>query len=193
MPAFRYGLRSRVPPITVDDYRRRAARAIPPMVWAYLDGGAEDEVTLRANRDAFRRWSLRSRVLADVSRIDLTTVVAGETLSMPILAAPTGLSGLAHPSGEVAVARATESLGTRAIVSTAASYSIEEVAEASGVTHYFQLYPWLDRATGARDLTRSLLDRARSAGYHALVITVDAPTMGNREGERRKGMERRRS
>jgi L-lactate dehydrogenase (cytochrome)/(S)-mandelate dehydrogenase len=158
------------------------------MPWAYLDGGAEDHVTLDANRAAFARWSLRSRVLSGAEGGDLATRVGGEALALPILLAPTGLTGLAHPQGEVGAARAAERAGTRAIVSTAASYSLEEVAAATAAAHMFQLYPWVDEAAGARDLTESLIARAKRAGYAALVVTVDAPTMGNRERERRAGM-----
>ena len=98
-PAFQYRLRTARPLVCVEDYRRAALRALPKMVWAYLDGGAEDERTLRANRDAFSKWVLRQRVLAGNAEIDTSVTLDGEQLALPVLLAPTGLAGLAHWSG----------------------------------------------------------------------------------------------
>jgi L-lactate dehydrogenase (cytochrome)/(S)-mandelate dehydrogenase len=184
MTAFKYRLRSASEPLSVDDYRALAFRRVPAMAWAYLERGAESEVTLAANREAFSRWSLRQRVLTGVESARLGVEIAGLELSLPVLAAPTGLSGIAHPSGEPAIARAAERKGTRAVISTAASYSIEEVAEAVGENHFFQLYP------GPADtgMTEGFIDRAARAGYAGLMITVDTATIGNREAERRAGM-----
>jgi len=154
------------------------------MAWAYIDRGAETEATLAANRIAFSRWSLRQRVLTGVEEPRLAAEVAGVPLSMPILLAPTGLSGMAHASGEPALARAAERAGTRAVVSTAASYSIEEVAAATAERHFFQLYP----GPAGTDLTERFIDRARDAGYAGLMVTVDTPAIGNRDAERRAGM-----
>lgn len=154
------------------------------MAWAYLERGAESETTLIANRDAFARWALRQRVLTGTSAANLGVEVAGVGLSMPILAAPTGLSGLAHSGGEPAIARAAERKGTRAVVSTAASYSIEEVATATAERHFFQLYP----GPLGSDLTERFIERAGRSGYAGLIVTVDTPAVGNREAERRAGM-----
>ncbi len=180
--AFR--LRAAPQPTSVDDYRRRARRRVPRMAWAYIDRGAETEATLAANRTAFSRWALRQRVLTGVEEPRLATAVGGVPLSMPIMLAPTGLSGLAHASGEPALARAAERAGTRAVVSTAASYSIEEVAAATAEHHFFQLYP----GPAGTDLTERFIDRARDAGYAGLMVTVDTPAIGNRDAERRAGM-----
>src|ERR1700741_3308946 len=117
MPTFRYRLRA-AEPQSVEDYRVLAERGVPRMAWAYLERGAESEVTLDANRIAFSRWSLRQRVLTGTTAGNLGVEVGGVPLSMPILAAPTGLSGLAHPRGEPAIARAAGRKGTRAVVST---------------------------------------------------------------------------
>jgi L-lactate dehydrogenase (cytochrome)/(S)-mandelate dehydrogenase len=182
--AFAYRLRAAPRPTSVDDYRRRARRRVPRMAWAYIDRGAETETTMAANRSAFARWSLRQRVLTGVEEPRLAAEVGGVPLSMPILLAPTGLSGLAHASGEPALARAAERAGTRAVVSTAASYSIEEVATATGERHFFQLYP----GPAGTDLTERFIDRARQAGYAGLMVTVDTPAIGNRDAERRAGM-----
>jgi len=118
----------------------------------------------------------------------VSTAIGGETLSLPVILAPTGLTGLAHWSGELAAAQAAEAAGTRATLSTAASYSLEEVARGTTSNHWFQLYPWGDKGLSATSLSASLLDRARDAGYRTLVVTVDVPIQGNRTGERRTGM-----
>lgn len=182
MSSFQYRWRTRTPLVSVIDYRNAARRALPKMVWAYLDGGAEDERTLRRNRDAFADWLLRQRVLTGHGVVDISAAVAGESLDLPVLLAPTGLTGLAHWSGELAAARAAEQAGTRLCLSTASSYSLEEVAGATSQGHWFQLYPWGD------EFMDSMIDRARGAGYRTLVITVDVPVQGNRTGERRTGM-----
>ncbi|KHO26707.1 alpha-hydroxy acid dehydrogenase [Mycolicibacterium setense] len=176
-------MRTRAPLVSVGDYRRAARRALPAMVWAYLDGGAEDERTLHANRAAFANWTLRQRVLAGHSHTDLGVTIDGQKLELPVMLAPTGLTGLAHWSGELAAAQAAERAGTRLTLSTASSYSIEEVAAGTSADHWFQLYPW-----GDGPFSDSILGRARDAGYRTLVVTVDVPVQGNRTGERRTGM-----
>lgn len=174
-------------PITVEDYRRRARRAVPGMVWAYVDGGADAEWTMAENRNAFDRWTLRPRVLTGSSGSTLATTVAGTELSLPVFLSPTGMTGLVHPDGERAAARAAEATGTRAVISTASSYTTEEIADATTCDHFFQLYPWTSQTTG-EPLSGSFITRARSAGYAALFVTVDVPTGGNRLGERKRGM-----
>ncbi len=187
-PAFQYRLQTRHPLVCVEDYRRAAMRALPRMVWAYLDGGAEDERTMRANRDAFAKWSLRQRVLTGNAGVDTSVTLNGERLALPVVLAPTGLAGLAHWSGELGAARAAERAGTRLTLSTASSYSIEEVAAGTAADHWFQLYPWGDRAVAGASFMDSMLDRARDCGYRTAVVTVDVPVQGNRIGERRTGM-----
>lgn len=170
--------------ISVEDYRRRAKRRVPRMIWAYVDGGADDEVTLRENQAAFRRLRLRSRVLTGHPGRDLTTTVAGVPIKIPILFAPTGLTGLSHWQGDLAAARAAESRGTRYVVSTASSWTIEEIVRQTQEPPFFQLYPQ------EGDLAARLMDRAWASGCRVLMLTVDVPVLGNREGERRLGMER---
>ena len=189
MPAVRFELRSSTKPISVDDYRIHARRAVPKMVWSYIDGAADDLVSLKANRSAFRRWNLLPRVLAGIPAPDLGTEIAGVPLSLPVLLAPTGLSGLAHWTGDMGGAQAAERAGTRSIISTAASYSPEEIAAATRQHHFFQLYPWTDSTTDAQALTRSFIARARDAGFTALFVTVDTAAKGNREAELRNGMD----
>jgi isopentenyl diphosphate isomerase/L-lactate dehydrogenase-like FMN-dependent dehydrogenase len=170
--------------ITVDDYRRVASRRLPEMIWSYVDGGADDLITLEDNRAAFKRWTLRPRMLAGIKKCDLGTTVAGEPVSLPVLLAPTGLAGLSHWRGDVAAARAAERCGTRYILSTASSWTIEEVAEATSADHFFQLY------ARSGPLTESLLRRAWDSGNRVMFLTVDTPVVGNRVWERKAGMGR---
>lgn len=153
------------------------------MVWSYVDGGADGQVTLSDNRNGFLKWRLRQRSLTGISKPALATRMAGEAVSLPIAFAPTGLSGLTRWNGDVAAARAAEAEGTRLCLSTGSSWTLEEVAAATGKDHWFQLYPF-----GNRKKVGELLARAQDAGYRALFVTVDVPVRGNREGERETGM-----
>lgn len=168
--------------VTVEDYRNAARRRVPKMVWSYIDEGADELATLRGNRDAFARWRLRSKVLTGVGSPDLSTSVADVPLSMPVLLAPTGFLGLAHWKADINAARAAERRGTRFVVSTATTWSLEEIREASPTDHFFQLYP------REGQVAANLMRRAWQAGYRVLMVTVDVPTIGNREAERRNGM-----
>jgi 4-hydroxymandelate oxidase len=167
--------------LNLQDYERRASELLPRMVFEYFVGGAEDELTLRDNRSAWQRLRFRPRVLTDVSRCDLSTTVLGQKISLPLLTAPCGFNALAHPEGECAVARAVSRAGTVHVVSTAATYSLEEVAAAApdGI-RWFQLYCYKDRA-----ITQNLVERATAAGYQAICLTADAPFVGRRERDLR--------
>jgi L-lactate dehydrogenase (cytochrome) len=166
----------------IAELRDLARRRVPRAVFDFVDGAAGDEVTLRRNECDFAQLALLPRVLVDVSSVDLSTTVLGRPVALPLLAAPTGLTGLTHHRGEAAVARAAHSAGTISVLSAMASYTIEDVAaEASGPL-WFQLYMWRDRG-----LVRDLMARARAAGYAALVITVDVPLAGARERDKRNG------
>jgi isopentenyl diphosphate isomerase/L-lactate dehydrogenase-like FMN-dependent dehydrogenase len=175
MPVFEYRLSSNVGPITIEDYRQLARRRLPDMVWSYIDYGAEDLRTMLSNRDAFARYALRRRVLTGREATDIGTTIGGRPIALPVLLAPTGLAGLSHWTGERGAARAAEAAGTLSILSTASSYSLEEVAAGTRKGHFFQLYPWADLATGRHDLALSLIKRARDAGYQAMFVTVDVP------------------
>jgi L-lactate dehydrogenase (cytochrome)/(S)-mandelate dehydrogenase len=168
--------------ITVEDYRAEARRRVPRMVWSYIDEGADDLATLKGNREAFARYQLRSNVLTGVGTPDVTTTVAGVPLSMPVMLAPTGFLGLAHWKADINAAKAAEKAGTRFVVSTATTWSLEEIREASNTDHFFQLYP------REGEVAANLMRRAWAAGYRVLMVTVDVPTIGNREAERRNGM-----
>jgi L-lactate dehydrogenase (cytochrome) len=188
MGTFQFRLATKPPPLSVDDYRRLARRAVPDMVWAYVEDGAEDMVTMSANRAAFSRYALRTRVLTGGEATDLSVGIGGARLSLPVLLAPTGLAGLSHWTGERGAAEGAERSGTLSIVSTSSSYSFEEVAQSTAERHFFQLYPSADAVTGMRELTESLIERAQRAGYRGMVVSVDVPARGNRETEIRRGM-----
>jgi isopentenyl diphosphate isomerase/L-lactate dehydrogenase-like FMN-dependent dehydrogenase len=180
MGPFEFRWRSAERLISVEDYRLAAARRVPRVVWEYIDGGADDLVTVRRNVEAFRRWSLRARMMTGHTERRLATTVAGVELDLPVLLAPTGAMGLAQWRGDLAAARAAEAAGTRLILSTASSWSIEEVAAGTRAGHFFQLSP-------GGEHTATLMQRAWQSGYRALFVTVDVPVLGNREGERRWG------
>ncbi|HKF77734.1 MAG TPA: alpha-hydroxy acid oxidase [Candidatus Dormibacteraeota bacterium] len=168
--------------LTVEDYRRESQRRLPRAVFDFIDGGAEDEVTLRRNREAFGRIGLVPRVLADVHEVDTATSVLGRRLASPLLLAPTGLCGMATSRGEIPSARAAVEAGVIFTASCMSSVTLEEIAREAPGEHWFQLYVWRDRG-----LTRSLIDRAAAAGYRALVVTVDTPVLGRRERDLRNG------
>ena len=168
--------------INIDDLRRLAMRRLPRAVFDFADGGAEDEWTLRANRLDFSKLVFRPRVLVDVSRRDQTTTILGQTVSSPLIVAPTGLAGMLYARGEIAAARAAAKRNVIFTLSTLGACSIEEVAEASSGPLWFQLYVMKDR-----DVTRKLVERAQRAGYKALCLTVDLPVLGQRERDLRNG------
>ena len=168
--------------VNIGDLRRAARRRLPRAVFDYIDGGAEDEWTLRANSADFARYAFRPRTLVDVSERDLSTTVLGQSIALPVIMAPTGLTGLFARNGEVAAARAAAARGTIYTLSTMSVLSIEDVAQAAPGPLWFQLYVWRDR-----EITRSLVQRARAAGYRALVLTVDTAVLGQRERDVRNG------
>jgi 4-hydroxymandelate oxidase len=162
------------------DYEERAREVLPKQAYDYYAGGAEDEWTLRENREAFQRFVLRPRVLVNVSKRDISTTVLGQGVSMPVLIAPTALHRMADPEGEVATARAAAAFGTVMALSSLASRTIEDVARAGSGPRWFQLYVMQDRG-----LTEELIERASRAGYGALVLTVDLPVLGWRDRDER--------
>ena len=139
-------------------------------------------MTLRANREAFDRLAIRYRTLVDVSTRTLETTVLGTPVTTPMLIAPTAMQKLAHPEGEVATARAAHRAGTVMVVSTTATTSLRDVVAAAPGPMWFQLYIYRDRG-----LTRALIEGAAEAGYRAIMLTVDAPTLGRRERDIRLG------
>jgi L-lactate dehydrogenase (cytochrome) len=168
--------------VSVADLRTIAKRRLPRGVFDYIDGGAEDELTLAANTEAYRRVTFKPRVLRDVSEIDTSSTLLGKTLSMPLVLAPTGFTRMAHPQGELAVARAAERAGVPYALSTLGTRSIEELAATGASRLWFQVYVWRDRG-----LVSELVQRAAASGYEALCLTVDAQVFGKRERDARRG------
>jgi L-lactate dehydrogenase (cytochrome) len=168
--------------VNVADLRLLARRRLPRVVFDYLDGGAEDEVTLRANTAAFETVTFRPRYAAPLPDVDLRVRVLGTGLSFPALLAPVGYSRLMHPDGEVGAARAAGEAGTAYILSTISGHPLEKVRVASRGPVWFQLYQ-----VGGRAAAEDALQRARAAGYSALVVTIDTPVAGLRERDARNG------
>ena len=162
--------------VSVFDYEAAAREKLPRTAYDYYRSGANDELTLHENHAAYERIKLKPKVLIDTSKRDLTTTVLGQTLSMPIMVAPTAFHRMAHPEGEVATARAAGKAGALMMLSTLSTSSIEEVLpEATGPV-WFQLYVYKDR-----EATLSLVERAVSQGCTAIALTVDAQVWGRRE------------
>ena len=166
-------------PLNVWDYEALARERLDPGPHGYYAGGAGDELTLRDNVEAYLRWQLRPRMLIDVETCTTATTVLGEEISMPLIVAPVAFQRVAHPEGEVAMARAARAAGTIMCYSTLATSTPAEVAE-TGAQRWFQLYVFRDEG-----VTRNLIAQARELGYSALVLTIDAPVRGNRERDLR--------
>lgn len=169
------GLTGATPAMTTDLTRleEAAAAVLTPEVLGYVAGGAGAGATMRANREAFDRWKIVPRMLTDATDRDLSATLLGTELPAPVLLAPVGVQSIVHPDAELATARAAAGLGVPMILSTASSRTIEQVADASGDgPRWFQLY-W----PGDREVCASILERARKAGYTALVVTLDTWTL----------------
>jgi isopentenyl diphosphate isomerase/L-lactate dehydrogenase-like FMN-dependent dehydrogenase len=177
--------RSVQPPrvLNIEDLRRAAKRRLPSVVFDYIDGGAEDEWTLRANCRAFREVTFRPRCAVAVPSCDLRTVVLGTSFSMPLILAPVGSSRLIHPRGEEAAARAASAAGIAYVLSTFSGCRLEDVAAASSAPVWYQLY-----LAGGRDCALPALDRAKAAGFSTLVVTIDTAVAGMRERDFRNGV-----
>jgi 4-hydroxymandelate oxidase len=166
--------------INLFGYEQLAKEHLSQMAFDYYSSGAWDEVTLRDNLAAFTRVKLRPKMLVDVSKINLTTQVLGESLQLPLLIAPMAFQCLADPEGEIATALAAEIAGVGMVLSTLATKSLEEVATVAKGLQWFQLYIHKDQG-----LTQALVQRAYTAGYKAICLTVDAPMLGKRERDQR--------
>jgi isopentenyl diphosphate isomerase/L-lactate dehydrogenase-like FMN-dependent dehydrogenase len=169
--------------VNIEDLRRMAQRRLPRSVFDYLDGGAEGELTLAENCRAFRDVLFRPRGAVAVGNCDLKIQVLGHELAFPAMLAPVGYSRLMHPEGEVAAAHAAGEAGTGYILSTISGHKLEDVKAASKGPCWYQLY-----LMGGREAAEGSIDRARRAGFSALVITVDTPVAGLRERDPRNGM-----
>lgn len=170
-------------PINVAEVEARAAGSLEEGPWGYYAGGAGDERTLRANATAWAEHELVPRVLVDVEHVSTATTVLGTEVSMPIVVAPVALQRMAHADGEPGMARAAAEAGTIMTLSTLATSDAAEVAAAApGAPRWYQLYVTRDRS-----VSQSLVDAAVEHGYHAVVVTVDAPVPGRRERDLRTG------
>jgi isopentenyl diphosphate isomerase/L-lactate dehydrogenase-like FMN-dependent dehydrogenase len=169
--------------VNIADLRRAAKRRLPQVVFDYIDGGADSEITLRENCRAFETVTFRPRCAVATPSCDLSTTVLGMPLSMPILLAPVGSSRMFYPRGEEVAARAAGAAGTAYILSTLSGCLLEDVAAASAGPVLYQLY-----LLGGRDAALATIDRAKKAGYRALVVTIDTPVAGLRERDLRNGV-----
>src|SRR6266571_125290 len=176
--------RSVEPPrvLNIEDLRRRAKRRLPRVVFDYIDGGAENESTLRANCGAFETMTLRPRCAVATPVCDLRTTVLGTSVSMPLILAPVGSCRLMFPRGEEEAARAAGEAGIICTLSTLSGCRLEDVASASRGPVWYQLY-----LVGGRDCALAGIDRARKAGFSALVVTIDTPVAGFRGRDLRNG------
>jgi isopentenyl diphosphate isomerase/L-lactate dehydrogenase-like FMN-dependent dehydrogenase len=161
-------------PIAVAELEAAALEAMDPNAVAYVFAGAGTEDTMRANREAFRRWRIAPRMLRDVSARDLSTTVLDAEMAAPVMLAPVGAQKINHTDGELATARAAAEMGLPMVASSVSAYSLEEIAEANGDgTRWFQLYWAVDD-----EIAESFVERAETAGYSAIVLTVDAFMLG---------------
>src|SRR5947207_5189626 len=169
--------------INIHDLRHLAQGRLPRVVFDYLDGGAESEVTLRENCRVFDDVTFRPRQAVAIPECDLRTRVLSADLAFPAILAPIGYSRLMHPGGEIAAAAAAEEAGLAYTLSTISGHKLENVRAASKGPVWYQLY-----LVGGREVAEGAIDRARRAGFSALVVTIDTPVAGMRERDPRNGM-----
>src|SRR3984893_17960530 len=166
--------------LNIADLREIARRRLPSFAFEYVEGGAEDEVTLRANCEALERLRLIPQTLVDTAARHHRTAILGRPANAPLVIAPTGLNGMLHPQGDLALARAAARLGVPFTLSTMSTTRLEDVASRAGGRLWMQLYLLKERA-----IARDIMQRAAAAGYEALVFTTDANVFGNREWDQR--------
>jgi L-lactate dehydrogenase (cytochrome) len=167
----------------IDELRRSARRVIPRPVFDYVDGAADEELSMAANVRAFRRWRFQPRALTGITTVDTATRLLDRDLPLPLVLAPTGYTRMMHPAGESGAARAAQRHGLPYTLSTMSTTSIEDVAAAAQPDLWFQLYIQKDEG-----LTKELVNRAEAAGYRVLVVTVDTFVTGHRTRDERNGL-----
>ena len=165
-----------------DDFRKLAKKKLPSPIFHYIDGGADDEITLKRNTDSFNNCDLIPNVLANVGKPDLTTTIFGKKINLPVFLSPTAMQRLYHYEGDKASARAAEKFGTFYSMSSMANTSIEEISNISSGPKLFQLYVHKDKA-----ITDDLIERSKRAGFDGMCLTVDTLVAGNRERDHRTG------
>lgn len=173
--AFQHGgLEQAAHALDVFDFEAAAQKLVPPAHWGYLMSGVDGEATLRANREGFDRYQLRARRFVDVSRIDLSTTLFGQTYSSPIALCPIGSAGAFHADGEKAAAAAARTKNQLLMMSTQATFSVEDITKARGGPIWYQLY-----TTSNLQITRRLVQRAEAAGCPVVAVTIDTPNGRN--------------
>jgi len=165
-----------------DDYRKLAKKKLPSPIFHYIDGGADDEVTLKRNTESFNSCDLIPNVLSDVSNVDLSTTVLGQKIDFPLFLSATAMHRLYHHHGERATAKAAEKMGTMFGISTMATTSLEDIGKLTNGPKLFQIYIHKDRG-----LTDNLIERCKQAGFNSMCLTVDTVVAGNRERDHRTG------
>ena len=167
--------------ISINDLREAAKKRLPRMVFDYIDGGADDEITLKANTSRIRELELIWNVLVDVTNIDTKTKILGKESALPFFIAPTASSRLFNPiGGESAVVNAAQKYGIPYSAATLGATKIETIAQMANIPKFFQIYVWKDRG-----LIKEIIARAKDANYDAIILTVDTPVAGNRERDPR--------
>ena len=166
----------------VEDFRKLAKKKLPSPIFHYIDGGADDEITLKRNTDSFNKCDLIPNVLTGASDIDLSTTVLGQKIDFPLFLSATAMHRLYHHEGERATARAAEKMGTMFGISTMSTTSIEEIGKLTNGPKLFQLYIHKDKG-----LTDNLIERCKKSGFNSMCLTVDAVVAGNRERDHRTG------
>jgi L-lactate dehydrogenase (cytochrome)/(S)-mandelate dehydrogenase len=166
----------------LDDIRELARRKLPRIAFDFIDGGADDELCLRRNREAFQRWRLMPRYLTDVSKRDASTSLLGRRYASPFGISPTGLAGLFRPDADLLLARAAAKADIPFLLSSASNNSLEDVARAAPDNVWFQMY-----CTRDERINEDLVRRAAKAGVRVLTVSVDVPVNSNRERNKRNG------
>lgn len=167
---------------SIADLRELAIKKLPSVMFDYLEGSAEDELTAVWNRNSFSKYEFVPRVLKDVSKVDLSTTFQGVNIKLPIITAPTGMTRMFHWEGEKAVVRATHKAGTAYSLSTVATTSIENVAKESKGPLFFQIYAWHDRK-----MVFDFIERCKKSNYDGLMLAVDLASLGKRERDLKNG------
>ena len=165
-----------------EDFRKLAKKNLPAPIFHYIDGGSDDEVTLKRNTESFSKCDLVPNILASVGEPDLSTTVLGQKIDFPLFLAATAMHRLYHHHGEKAAAKAAEKMGTIFGTSTMATTSIEELGKSTNGPKLFQLYIHKDRG-----LTDNLIERCKKSGFKSMCLTVDTVVAGNRERDHRTG------
>ncbi len=165
-----------------EDFRNLAKKKLPSPIFHYIDGGSDDESTLRRNTDSFNECDLIPNVLASVGTPDLSTKIFGKKINLPVFLAPTAMQRLYHHEGDKASAKAAEKFGTFYSMSTMANTTIEEISSISNGPKLFQLYVHKDQS-----ITDDLIDRCKKSGFDGMCLTVDTLVAGNREKDHRTG------